>query len=224
MMGAGTLSGLLDDLRRTSGACDSERLDDDFFSFCLKFAKPELGVEGRERDEERDAGRSVGVTRLSSDVLGGLGDGAEVVRTRGDVLLPAVAPDMSEKGFRSDAGDKSCSELEVERPTFCKRGDGGTTVTLGLVLLVSVVFRLALLAYTVSSMVLSGVRTDDGTGDAAGDGCTGLGVDGLRCRVTKPLVRGDSNERSPRSRLGVVGEALTSRARKLGAICSEIYK
>lgn len=118
-MGAGTLRDLLDDLRRMSEDWLRERFDVDFVSFCFRFAKLEFdGVEGRERDGERDFDLSpsgLGVPRLSSDA-DGRGEGAEMVRRRGEIfgvrLFPAVAPCMSEGTCRSEVPfARSCSEL-----------------------------------------------------------------------------------------------------------------
>ena len=90
-------------------------------------------------------------------------------------------------------------------------------------LLVSIVFTLALLAFGLL-VLLSAGGADGAAGEAVRGssalfaGTAGTGVDGLRWREDKSLGRGDSRDCPLRSRLGVIGEALTSRERKLGAI------
>lgn len=111
---------------------------------------------------------------------------------------------------RSDAACRSCSEAKLDLRVRA-RGDGGITVTLGRVLPESVVFTLALLAFKMAELL----NKDGGAGLEI---WTGSGVDGLGWRDDKSLARGDSSEWPLRSRLGVIGDALTSRERKLGAI------
>lgn len=205
-MGAGILSDLADDLRRMSGGWASERLDDDFWSLSFRFAKLEVGVVGRERS-------GLGVVMLSEGEVGF--EGAEMVLRRGETVKEVAG--MSEPERRSDGVCRSCSELNGEKLDLRGSGDGGTTVTLGRVLLVSVVFTLALLAFGMLFALIFAGGADGTAGEGGREGarCTGLGVDGLRWWER----RGESNERSLRSRLGVVGDAtLTSLERKLGAI------
>jgi hypothetical protein len=177
IIGAGILRDLADDLRRMFWGWESERLDDDFWSFCFRFAKPEFGVEGRERDEEGLSVSGLGV------VLAEVGfEGADMVLRRGETVKEVAG--ISEPECRSDGVRRSSSELNGEKLDLRGNGDGGTTVTLGRVLLVSTVFTLALLALGMLFMLIFTGGADGTAGEVGREDsearCTGLGVDGLR--------------------------------------------
>lgn len=104
-------------------------------------------------------------------------------------------------------------------------GDGGTIVTLGNVLSESppdssppstlVVMKVGILGFSGV-----GVVSGFGEGTLCGSGGTGGAtvVEGALLRGFEVLDRGDSTERSERSRVWVGDVALTSLDRKLGAI------
>lgn len=116
-------------------------------------------------------------------------------------------------------------ELLGERSLLPARGEGGTTVTLGKVLSESppssgaVVMNVGIRPRSGRELDLgSAVAFGEGIGGGRG-GTGGMVVEGALLRVFGDMLsRGDSTERSERSRVCVGDAALTSLDKKLGAI------